>query len=553
MVEGALFEENMPAGIVYTSGTTGIRKGRNDMSTNCEYCGKVFENEPKFPLEGGGEICEACYISWKRENKSVKYDTQIDKRILEYQMDVNNLDRTTSVRKKKSKMFAVIVVVLAVILLVGVGVFIGFKLLDGSESIELNENTPEFSDYSKFGEERIVSIISEMDENTEELKDQVKAKTLDAAKALADYGDYVTAIVLLKSAQETQGDDIDYQAALKSYSAAFKMEVISSADNLAAKEDYISALEAVGTAATVIGDDKELSAKANEYENAYVVGIIEQADGLLLAGEFDSAETLVNAARKQFPQNEQLDEATKRIIAASVFDISQSTLYFSRVGDFTEITANVIGVQWSTNAPDIVSVSNSGCVTALNGGTAEVYAKYNDTVKVCSVTVDTRIPTETEIVEAKRQLQIVEDYESKYTTYSYSELQAMYYDFISAGNRVSLYSTASIKQFDNAKVTCYMSNWYYSLEVYYYDSSNVLVYRDDYTIVTNGSIDISNPTFADWVVSSVYNQLFSVSTDKARYYCYHDFEGGAFSWLLYETEYIDGIASRTIVIADYLP
>ena len=287
-----------------------------------------------------------------------------------YQIGASNLDRTTSVRKaadsydrttsvrkapsaskqksapavntfgsvpkKKSKMPVVIAAVLAVVLLVGAGIFAVPKLLDGGDS----------TDYSKFDEEQIASIINEADalaaeedyegalvkiqtglvtypksadlqnkadEYTDALNAQIKEKTLAEAKTLADSGDYVSAIALIKNAQETQGDDAEYQSAFKTYSSAYKTEVIASADALAANGDYVGALEAVGTASAVVGNDAELSAKATEYENNYVAGIIEQADGLLVVGEFDSAETLVNEAKKQFPQNEQLKAEAEKI------------------------------------------------------------------------------------------------------------------------------------------------------------------------------------------------------------------------------------------------
>lgn len=247
-----------------------------------------------------------------------------------------------SVPKKKSKMPVVIAAVLAVVLFAGAGIFAVPKLFDGNDITEPNET----ANYSKFDEEQITSVISEAevlaaeedyegalvkvqtalvtypksaglqdkaDEYTEELNAQLKAKTLDEAKTLADSGDYVSAIALIKKAQETQGDDADYQAALNSYSIAYKSEVIASADALAANGDYIGALEAVGTASAVIGDDAELSAKSTEYENNYVDGIVEQADGLLLTGDFDSAETLVNEAKKHFPNNEQLVAESEKI------------------------------------------------------------------------------------------------------------------------------------------------------------------------------------------------------------------------------------------------
>lgn len=308
-----------------------------------------------------------------------------------YQMAASNLDRTTSVRrapdnydkttsvrkaptasnqksapavntfgsapKKKNKMPAVIAAVLAVVLLVGAGIFVVPNLIgnngsinsgetSGNNSSETNSTPSETVDYSKFDEEQIASIISEAealaaeedyegalvkvqtglvtypksadlqnkaDEYTKALNAQIKEKTLAEAKSLADSGDYVSAIALIKNAQETQGDDAEYQGAFKTYSSAYKTEVIASADALAANGDYVGALEAVGTASAVVGNDAELSAKATEYENNYVAGIIEQADSLLVVGEFDSAETLVNEAKKQFPQNEQLKAEAEKI------------------------------------------------------------------------------------------------------------------------------------------------------------------------------------------------------------------------------------------------
>ena len=294
-----------------------------------------------------------------------------------YQIAASNLDRTTSVRKaadsydrttsvrkapaareqksgqavntfgvapkKKSKIPAVIAAVLAVVLLVGTGIFAVPKLLDGKDSTEPGETssqtTSETVDYSKFDEEQIATIISEADamaaeedyegalvkvqtglvtypksaelqdkadEYTEALNAQVKAKTLDEAKTFADSGDYVSAIALIKNAQETQGDDADYQAALKTYSAAYKTEVIASADGLAANGDYIGALEAVGTASAVIGDDAELSAKETEYKNSYVETVVLQADDLASQGNYDGAIALLESVQDAIGENDAL-------------------------------------------------------------------------------------------------------------------------------------------------------------------------------------------------------------------------------------------------------
>lgn len=291
-----------------------------------------------------------------------------------YQIGASNLDRTTSVRKatdsydrttsvrkasaasnqksasavntfgstkkEKSKMSAVIAAVLAVVLLVGAGIFAVPKLLDGNDSTDPDktsgQTTSETADYSKFDEEQIASIISEAealaagedyegalvkirtglvtypksaelqdkaDEYTEDFNVQIKAKTLDEAKILADSGDYVSAIALIKNAQETQGDDADYQAALKTYRATYKTEVIAAADSLAANGDYVGAITKIGEAEVVIGGDTDLSNKSQTYKDEYVSSVIAEADILINNGESDSALELLNRATEVVPNN----------------------------------------------------------------------------------------------------------------------------------------------------------------------------------------------------------------------------------------------------------
>ena len=296
-----------------------------------------------------------------------------------YQIGASNLDRTTSMRrapanydkttsvrkapsasnqksapavntfgsapKKKSKMPAVIAVVLAVVLLVGAGIFAVPKLLDGNDSTEQGETsgqtTSETADYSKFDEEQIASIISEADalaaeedyegalvkvqtglvtypksadlqnkadEYTEALNAQIKEKTLAEAKTLADSGDYVSAIALIKNTQETQEDDAEYQSALKTYSNAYKSEIITSADALAAEGDYVGAMAKIGEAKMVVGNDAELDKKAQEYEDNYIAGVINESNNLVSANKYTEATALINATLTEFPNNQKLLE-----------------------------------------------------------------------------------------------------------------------------------------------------------------------------------------------------------------------------------------------------
>ena len=280
-----------------------------------------------------------------------------------YQIGASNLERTTSVRKaadsydrttsvrkapaasnqksapavstfgsapkRKSKMLAVIAAVMAVVLLVGVGIFAVPKLIGDNESV----------DYSKFDEEQIASIISEAealaakedyegalvkiqtglvtypksadlqnkaDEYTEALNAQIKAKTLDEAKTLAGSGDYVSAIALIKNAQETQGDDADYTNAYNTYCTSYKAEIIEAADELANSGDYTGAIQKIGEATAIVGEDAELTARASTYEDKHADDVISNVSDLISSRDYETATATLTAALAVFPKNQKL-------------------------------------------------------------------------------------------------------------------------------------------------------------------------------------------------------------------------------------------------------
>lgn len=219
--------------------------------------------------------------------------------------------------KKKSKTPTIIAAILAVVLLVGGGAFVVPRLLGNNDSkesssverpanVETAENDSGDSTadgkngvYSDFDEEQIASTIEEAEalaadedyegaltkiktalvtypksetlqaketEYTDALAAQVKAKTLEEAASLAESGDYVAAISLIKSAQETYGDDADYTTAYEEYKEAYKESIIENADRLADSGDYTGANLQIKTAQSVIGEDRDLNVKMQEYE-----------------------------------------------------------------------------------------------------------------------------------------------------------------------------------------------------------------------------------------------------------------------------------------------
>lgn len=53
------------------------------MSTYCGICRKSLGNEPKFPMESGGVMCEDCWLEFQKGEKDDKNENGFDDRILD--------------------------------------------------------------------------------------------------------------------------------------------------------------------------------------------------------------------------------------------------------------------------------------------------------------------------------------------------------------------------------------------------------------------------------------------------------------------------------------
>lgn len=241
--------------------------------------------------------------------------------------------------KKNNKMPVVIVAILAVIVLVGAGIFVVPKLFSSKTSGSLSESAK----YSKIDEEQITSIISEAEalaskedyesalakiENgltsypksvelknkVDELNNVIKEKTLTEAKAFADSGDYVSAIALIKKAQQ-KGDDAEYQSAFKTYNSAYKTEVITSANTLIEDGDYVGAIKKIEIAISNIGKEVDLTNRLNDYQINYVSKICSEIDILVSEEKYEDAITLVNDALNVVKGNDELQSKLETINA----------------------------------------------------------------------------------------------------------------------------------------------------------------------------------------------------------------------------------------------
>lgn len=250
-----------------------------------------------------------------------------------YQMlAVNDLDKTKSVRKatdsydktrsvrkapatnyqsgqvvgsfgnkpsKKSNLPKIIPAVLAVIVLVGVGIFAVPKIIDNDETAITSDNTgSENGQYSKGDEEQIANIIAD-------------------AEALATKEDYEGALTKVKAglvtypkSEELQNKSDEYTTMLNTQ---IKEKALDDADTLVKSGDYLAAIQTIEAATNTIGEDAELNAKAKEYENSYVSETVEQANTFVENKDFDAADKLLETALGKFPDNTILKQKIQEI------------------------------------------------------------------------------------------------------------------------------------------------------------------------------------------------------------------------------------------------
>jgi tetratricopeptide (TPR) repeat protein len=141
------------------------------------------------------------------------------------------------------------------------------------------------------------SLQGKITEYNAALAAQVKAATLADAQALADSGDYVSAIALIEEAQETQGADTDFKSALNAYKNSYKAQVIADADRLAENGRYLDAVDTVGAAVTVIGEDAEITSRVTKYKNDHAEAVVLRADDLVSQGDYDGAIALLEMTK----------------------------------------------------------------------------------------------------------------------------------------------------------------------------------------------------------------------------------------------------------------
>ena len=338
-----------------------------------------------------------------------------------YQMTASNLDRTTSVRrapsnydkttsvrkapaasnqkpapavntfgsapKKRSKLPAVMSIVLILVLLVGVGAFFAKSYLDKQAEIDtiiesahvladaedfvgaiakIEDGLDEYPDEDKLQEkldeyqvsltnQQITTIIADADslasngdyegaiklieeglsdhpnnsslqekltEYNTELAAHVKAQTLTDAQALADVGDYKSAMSVIANAQTQFGVDKDFDAAYAQYR---KADALQRAEKAVSAGDYPTAINIISTEKSNSPADPDILSAYNEYTDAYVSNVLAATDLLMADRKHADALAEITAALKVLPNNEQLLNRQTEINAAKPISITTLT------------------------------------------------------------------------------------------------------------------------------------------------------------------------------------------------------------------------------------
>lgn len=336
-----------------------------------------------------------------------------------YQMAASNLDRTTSVRrapanydnttsvrkaptasnkktahavntfgsaqKKKSKLPAILSIVLVLALLVGAGAFFVKMNMDKQAEIDtiieeaqvladaedfvgaiakIEDGLDEYSDEDKLQDkldeyqasltnQQITALIANADvlatngdyegaielvetgltdhpdnsslqgkitEYNAALAAQVKAKTLADAQALADIGEYESAMSMIKAAQEAYGEDKKFDTAYKSYHEAYSL---TEAEAYVADGDYPGAIKLIAEAQKINANDVDLISAYNTYCNAYIAEVFAKVDACVLNRDITGAIAAVDVGLSVLSNETAFKDKKAELVAMKPISITQ--------------------------------------------------------------------------------------------------------------------------------------------------------------------------------------------------------------------------------------
>jgi len=238
------------------------------------------------------------------------------------------------------------------------------------------------------------SLQGKLTEYNAVLSAQVKAQTLADAQALADIGEYESAMSMIKASQEVYGADEEYDIAYKTYHKAYSL---AEANAYVDGGDYASAITLLSDAQKVNANDVDLISTYNTYCDSYVASVLSSADAFFEDRKIDEAIAEVTTALKVLPSNQTLQDKKDELQAAKPIAITSLNQLNAKYWTWNEETVeDPFGNDYSsccnffvktntTITPSYVEYrvyGNYSYLTGIIAPHADIGERYNGVVQV---------------------------------------------------------------------------------------------------------------------------------------------------------------------------
>ena len=238
------------------------------------------------------------------------------------------------------------------------------------------------------------TLRDKVTEYTDALAAEVKAQTLSDAKALADAGEYESAMSMIKAAKEAYGTNKEYDEAYAVYHKAYSLEEAKAyVDN----GDYASAITLLSNAQKINANDVDLISTYNAYCDSYVASVVTNADAFLAERKMDEALAEVNAALKVLPSNQTLKDKKDELQAAKPIAITSLDQLNAQYWTWNEKTAeDPFGNDYSSSCNYFVKTNQTitpsyveyrvygkySCLSGIISPHADIGERYNGVIQV---------------------------------------------------------------------------------------------------------------------------------------------------------------------------
>ena len=228
------------------------------------------------------------------------------------------------------------------------------------------------------------SLQKKITEYNLSLVKHIKTQTLTDAQSLADVGEYMSAMSMIKAAQEMYGEDKDYDKAYKTYHKAYSK---AEAELCVIDGDYPRAIKLIKESQKINPNDVELTVYYNTYCDNYVTKILGVADAYVAEWKIDEAIAIVDEGLKVIPNSSMLIEKSDKLDSlkpVSITDLqSINTSYAWKWND--GVPKDPFGNNYS-KANNYACFSFQGFDT--NYAEYRVYKKYNTITGVIAPHMD---------------------------------------------------------------------------------------------------------------------------------------------------------------------